>query len=120
MVRFFRTIAVVLILALASSPVLAAICATSCVSHSVMSSMHSDDMAGMKNCHESTMSKDKPQKSSHEHKPCSMGAGCQYTQVTPIESSAKYVFAPLPAVSFPSFTPSEKSVDLSPPLKPPA
>jgi hypothetical protein len=77
-------------------------------------------MAHMKNCHESKMSKDKQQKYSHDHKPCSIGAGCQYTQVTPIESSAKYVFAALPAVSFPSFTPSEKSADLSPPLKPPA
>jgi len=106
--------------ALATSPVLAAICATSCVSHSVISSMQSDVMAHMKNCHESKMSKDKQQKYSHDHKPCSIGAGCQYTQVTPIESSAKYVFAALPAVSFPSFTPSEKSADLSPPLKPPA
>lgn len=109
----------VLILVLASSPALAAICATSCASHSVMSSIHSDGMAGMKNCHEGSMSKDK-HKSSSEHKTCAMGAGCQFTQVTPIESSAKYVFATSAAILFPSFIPSEKSVDLSPPLKPPA
>ncbi|PPC93673.1 MAG: hypothetical protein CTY33_06970 [Methylotenera sp.] len=117
--KFFREIAMVLILALASSPALAAICATSCASQSIMSSMHSDSMAGMKNCHEGSMSKDK-HKSSTEHKSCAMGAGCQFTQVTPIVSPTKYVFTASAAIVFPSFVPSEKSVDLSPPLKPPA
>ncbi|PPC91439.1 MAG: hypothetical protein CTY35_13595, partial [Methylotenera sp.] len=110
--KLFRTIAMFLILALATSPALAAICATSCASHSVMSSMHSDDMAGMKNCHESSMSKDK-HKSNTQHKSCAMGAGCQFTQVTPIVSPAKYVFTASAAIAFPSFVPSEKSVDLS-------
>lgn len=117
--KFFRAIAMTLILALASSPALAAICATNCASHAIISSMHADDMAGMKNCHEGSMSKEK-QKSSNEHKSCAMGAGCQFTQVTPIQSLTKYVFAASAAVAFPSFVPSEKSVDLSPPLKPPA
>ncbi len=117
--KFFRAIAMFLILALATSPALAAICATSCASHSIMSSVHSDSMAGMKNCHKGSMSKDK-HKSSSEHKSCAMGAGCQFTQVTPTESPTKYVFAASGAISFPSFAPSEKSIDLSPPLKPPA
>ena len=117
--KFFRSIAIVLILALASSPALAAICATSCASHSIMSSMHSDDMAGMKNCHEGSMGKDK-HKPTTEHKSCAMGAGCQFTQVTPIESPTKYVFVTSAVIAFPSFVPYEKSVDLSPPLKPQA
>lgn len=117
--KSFRSIAMILILAMASSPALAAICATSCASHSVMSSMHANDMSEMKNCHEGSMGKEK-HKSSTEHKSCAMGAGCQFTQVTPIESPAKYTFAASAAIAFPSFVPSEKSVDLSPPLKPPA
>lgn len=118
--KLFRTVAVLLILVLASSPALAAICATSCASQSIMSSMHSDDMAGMKNCHEGSMGKVK-HKSSTEHKSCAMGAGCNFTQVTsPIITSQKLVFDDSVRISFPSFVPSEKSVDLSPPLKPPA
>jgi len=65
------------------------------------------------------MSKDK-HKSSNEHKSCAMGANCQSTQVPPIELATKYDFATSAVISFPSFAPSEKSVDLSPPLKPPA
>ena len=57
--KFFRSIAVVLILALATSPALAAVCATSCASQAIMSSMHPDNMSGMKNCHEASMNKDK-------------------------------------------------------------
>lgn len=117
--KMFRAIAVVLIVALASTPALAAICATSCASHSIMSTTHSDSMAGMKNCHEASMSKDK-HKSSNEHKSCAMGASCQFVQVTTIESPTKYFLAVSATASFPSFVSSEKSVDLSPPLKPPA
>lgn len=118
--KFFRAIAMVLVLALASSPALAAICATSCASQAVMSMMHPDDMSGMVNCHEGSMNKDK-NKASTEHKSCAMGAGCHFTQVTPpIDSSSKHAFADSIVISFPRFVPSEKSIDLSPPLKPPA
>lgn len=118
--KFFRSIAVLLILALATSPALAAVCATSCVSQAVMSSMHPDNMTGMKNCHEASMSKDKTQ-TSPKHKSCAMGAGCNFTQVTPsVDLSTKYVFVTSAAISFPRFVPSLKSIDLSPPLKPPA
>jgi len=109
----------VLILALATSPALAAICATSCASHSIMSSMQVDDMSGMKNCHEGSMKKDEHK--SNEHKSCAMGAGCNFTQVTsPINASQKLVFDDTVRTLFPSFVPSAKSIDLSPPLKPPA
>ena len=110
----------ILILALVSSPALAAICATSCTSQSVMSALHPSDMSGMKNCHEGSMNKDKS-KSSTEHKSCAMGAGCNFTQVTPpFDASSKSVFADMSSISFPKFVPSAKSIDLSPPLKPPA
>jgi|LNFM01.1.fsa_nt_gb hypothetical protein len=124
--RTIRAIAVFLILVLASSPALAAICATSCASQTVMSSMHLDDMSGMKNCHEVLMNKNKSKadtehKSNNDHNTCAMGAGCHFTQLTPpIDLSSKYVFTDLTSISFPRFVPSEKSIDLSPPLKPPA
>lgn len=118
--KLLRTIAVILILALASSPALAAICATSCASQAVMSALHPSDMSGMKNCHEGSMNTDK-NKSSTGHKSCAMGAGCNFTQVTPpIDALSKAVFADSISTSFPRFVPSEKSIDLSPPLKPPA
>lgn len=116
----FRAIAMVLILALASSPALAAICATSCASYSIMSSLHAGGMSEMKNCHDDTMEKSK-QNTDAKHKSCAMSAGCNFTQLTlPIVVSEKLAFDESTRVSFPSFAPSEKSVDLSPPLKPPA
>ncbi len=118
--KLFRHIAIVLILALASSPALAAVCATSCASQALMASFHSNSMSGMKNCQESSVNKDKST-SDAEHKSCEMGAGCHFTQVTPInDSSMQYAFAELSNISFPRFVPFEKSIDLSPPLKPPA
>lgn len=124
--RTIRAIAVFLILVLASSPALAAVCATSCASQTVMSSMHLDDMSGMKNCHEGVMNKNKSKadtehKSNNDHKSCAMGAGCHFTQITPpIDGSSRTLFANSSSVLFPKFVPSEKSIYLSPPLKPPA
>ena len=118
--KFFRAIAMILILVLASSPALPAICATSCASPSMMTSMHVNDMAGMKNCHEGSINKDQS-KSKAEHKSCAMGASCHFTQVTPpMNSSSKPAFVDSATVSFPRFVLSTKSIDLSPPLKPPA
>lgn len=118
--KFFRLIAVILILVLASSPALAAICATSCASQSVRSSLHVNDISGMQHCHEGSMSKD-TKKSHTEHKSCAMGAGCHFTQVVfSFDGLSKYIYADSSGASFPKFFPSEKSIDLSPPLKPPA
>jgi hypothetical protein len=108
----------ILIFALASGPTLAAVCATSCASDTVVSAMHSSEMSGMK-CHEDTQNKPSPH-SDAGHKSCVMSAGCHFSQLTPIESSAKLFFTDVNAISFPSFTTSGKSVDISPPLKPPA
>ena len=108
-----------LILVLVSSPALAAICATSCASESVMSSLH-DDMSKMQHCHEDSKSKD-TNKSDVEQKSCAMGAGCHFTQVVfPFDALSKYIYTDSSTVSFPKFVPSGKSTDLSPPLKPPA
>lgn len=110
----------ILILVLASSPALAAVCATTCASQVLISSLHSDSMAGMKNCHQSSINKDKS-KPSAENKSCTMGAGCHFTQLTsPITSSTKTILVYSTTISFPKFVPSAKSIDLSPPLKPPA
>jgi hypothetical protein len=118
--KFFRSIAWVLIFALVTTPALASICATKCASQSVLSAIQPDShMSNMAHCHDSSMKKDQS-KSDTEHKSCAMGAGCHYTQVTPVDLSLKYTFNSVTGNYFPRFTPSEKSVDLSPPLKPPA
>lgn len=118
--KFFRSIALVLIFALVTTPALASICATKCASQSILSAIQPDShMADMTHCHDSSMKKDQS-KTDTEHPSCAMGAGCHYTQVTPADLSLKYTFNTENDHSFPRFTPSEKSVDLSPPLKPPA
>lgn len=110
----------VLILALASSAAFAAICATSCASQSMMTSMHTYDMTGMKNCHKGSMDKEQ-RKSKAEHKSCAMVPSCHFTQVTPpIDASSKTVFFDSSVISFAKFVPYAKSIDISPPLKPPA
>lgn len=118
--KFFRAIAMVLILALASNPALAAVCATSYASKALISSLHSESMPVMKNCHDNSMKKDKS-KSNADHKSCTMGAGCHFTQLTsPIASSTKVILVDSTTITFPKFSPFAKSIDLSPPLKPPA
>ena len=118
--KLLREITIVLILALASSPALAAVCATSCASQVLMSSLHSDDMSGMKNCHKSSMKKD-ISTSNVEHKSCTMGAGCHFTQSTsPTAPSTMLKLVDSTPITFPKFVSSAKSIDLSPPLKPPA
>jgi hypothetical protein len=115
-----RATAMLLILVLTTSPALAAICATSCATQSVLSSLQSSDMTEMQNCHEDSMN-NKRTKSGTEHKSCAMGAACFFGQlITQIDSISKYVFADSTKSSFLKFVPFEKSIDLSPPLKPPA
>lgn len=118
--KFFRAIALVLMLALTTSPALAAICAISCASQSIMSIGQSSDIATVENCHEESMGQENHQPSTKQDR-CPMGAGCHFTQVTsPIIASQKIVFLDSNNLIFPKFVPSAKSVDLSPPLKPPA
>jgi hypothetical protein len=118
--NLFRSIAVMLILVLASTPTLAAICATSCASESAMVSLSSSDLSEMQHCHEDSKGKH-TNKPSTEHNSCVMGTTCHFTQViSEFDSLTKFVFADLTRESFPKFVPQEKSIDLSPPLKPPA
>ena len=118
--KFIRSIAMMLVLVLASSPALAAICATACAAQSAMSSLQSNDVSEMQHCHEGSMDAH-TNNSDTEHKSCAMGAACHFTQViSEADSFSKYVFADSTSTSFPKFVPFEKSIDLSPPLKPPA
>lgn len=70
-------------------------------------------------CHESAVKNDQT-KSNAEHKSCTIGIGCHFAQALPIETILKSAFSDSARVPFPRFTPSEKTIDLSPPLKPPA
>lgn len=134
--KYIRILTVYLIMTLAISPALAANCATSCTSKTVMSTVISssiatvnpDDMSAMVNCHKDLSAKDaasiypadgQHDKSDSHHQSCSM-TSCHFSQATPADTLFKHVFIAAISVSFPSFNSTEKSVDLSPPLKPPA
>ena len=118
--KHMRIIAIFLIMTLAASPALAVACGISCVStKSVMAAEKTSDMSAMTNCHEGSMNKKETQ-STTEHKSCTMGAGCHFSQVTPIDSSSHHTLIESATVSFPELASSAKSADLSPPLKPPA
>lgn len=132
--KCIRIITVFLMMTLAISPALAASCALSCTSKIVMSALSPDDMSTMKNCHKASSDKSSALKDSTpkdstrnytnqsdaNHQSCAMGAGCHFSQATPTDSSSKYAFIASTIISFPKFDSNEKSVDLSPPLKPPA
>ena len=134
--KYIRILTVYLIMTLAISPALAANCATSCTSKTVMSSLISssittvnpDDMSAMVNCHQDLSDKSAasihPTDGSHDkseshHQSCSM-AGCHFSQATPADIWFKHVLISAISASFPSFESIEKSIDLYPPLKPPA
>ncbi len=122
MMRFFRHIAAVLILVLVSSPALATICAASCASQSVMSSyaQHASNASGKAHCHESPNKQGKNTQNS-EHHFCVMGHACNFAQViSGVDSLSKYVYADTNNILFSRLAISDKSVDLPPPLKPPA
>ncbi len=124
MLRYIRLVSFLLILVIAASPAFAAVCATSCATKSIMSTVNADDMSNMPNCHQVSKEKGKStpniEHPNIEHKSCSMGAGCNFSQATPIALPAKFVHIDLPSSLFLSFDSSAKSADLTPPLKPPA
>jgi len=119
MYKYFRAISVILVLALVAGPVFASVCATSCAGKKMMAAADVTHMSSMANCHEGSMSKGKT-KSAPVEKSCNMGAGCNFSQAVSVDSSSKFTLDNISALSFPHFISSEKSVDLSPPLKPPA
>lgn len=118
--KYFRAIAVILILALAATPALAAYCATSFASSSVMTSLvNGDGGADTVHCHDDSMNK-ADAKTHSAHKPCPMGACCHFAQATAIHTLLKHNFNASNKQFFVYFTPFDNSIDLSPPLKPPA
>lgn len=116
MFRCYRLISVILILAIATGSALAANCVTSYISKSFMTTA---EMSNMPNCHMGSMKKEHSTPNV-DHKPCSMGAGCNFSQATPVDLSSKITLNDSTSISFSSFNPTEKSADLSPPIKPPA
>jgi C1A family cysteine protease len=120
--KFPRIIAAVLIMIMTSSPVLAADCAVACATGSMMTQKvaanNDSSTMSMSNCHMATHEQNK-NKTSGEHKDCAM-AGCNLAQTTPAPYSVRAFFPEQPISSYPSFDQAEASVDLSPPLKPPA
>ena len=84
-----------------------------------MAIVNAEHMSNMANCHEGSMNNAKT-KSTTEHKSCTMGAGCNFSLASQIGLSLKYVLIDLSSNAYPRFDYSEKSVVLSPPLKPPA
>ena len=122
--KFVRIITLMLILMIAFGPALASNCASSCASHNVMKLMKSQTMAKMAHCHEAknTHSDSSNQHNNMDttHQTCTMGAGCNFSQVLPVVADVKYSSLIISDIAFSKLTPLEKSVDLSPPLKPPA
>ncbi len=117
----FRSIGVMLILVLASSPLLAAICAASCASQSATSfSLNATNMDEVQHCHEGAGSKDE-NTSNTEHKSCVMGAACHFAQViSDVDPLSKYAYVDTASVLFATLASSDKSVNSAPPVKPPA
>jgi hypothetical protein len=117
-----RSIVVYLILALASSPALAAYCATACATDSINITVLVDNFCSPLSSHDNQSSETPAQsESSKEDLPCAMGAGCCHLfQATPATVSKEHVALDEVKSRFHRYTPSEKSAVLSPPLKPPA
>lgn len=125
--KFVRTISLMLVFLIAVSPALANNCMAHCATQSAISSSHvkvlTNKMSGMINCHEYEdrhFSKSSNNSADTSHKSCAMGVGCHYSQVLPVLASIKYSPVTIESTLFPKLVSTEKSLDLSPPLKPPA
>jgi hypothetical protein len=120
--KFPRIIAAVLIMIMVSSPVLAADCAVACATGSMMTQKvaanNDSSKMSMSDCHMASHEQNK-NKTPSEHKDCAM-AGCNLTQTTSAPYSVRVLFPEQPISFYPGFDQTEASVDLSPPLKPPA
>lgn len=123
--KFFRIIAAALILAMASGPALAAVCATSCVAGASSMAVAEQDSSAMvgdmaaDHCHQATPEPSKHQPGT-EHKGCTMAGGCHFSQAVPLIMTAQIPAANFSNTALPHFSPSEVCADLPPPIKPPA
>ncbi len=139
--KCLRTIASFLILVMASSPVLAAVCSISCAAGSVVlgisasvnvipsdtSAITADHcqhgMASDGKHQSSQPTSDKQASDKHqsnaEHKGCTMAGGCHFAQAT-LASPILLLSANYNSVALPPFTPFALAADIPPPIKPPA
>lgn len=139
--KYLRTIATFLILVMASSPVLAAVCSISCAAESLAANMSApanviaSDSSTMTadHCHHgvadagkhesSKLTSDNPASDKHqsnaEHKGCTMAGGCHFAQAAPI-SPILLLSVNYTSVTLPHFTPISFVADVPPPIKPPA
>ena len=127
--KFTRLIIAFLILALASAPAFAAICAVTCAADSALSAMpdssasghhHNVSAAAMDHCHMSQSGKsDTGKPSSGEHKGCMM-AGCHFSITTPLLSLQQFKSVDVASTTLPSYDSSLVFTYLPPPIKPPA
>jgi len=115
--KFSRMLAAFLILALASSSALAAVCAASCASllmQEQVLEMASSSM-DMHDCHQADSTQQQPET---EHQNCTM-AGCHFSQVV-FDNDFKHQIPDLISVLQPVFISTAISADQPPPIKPPA
>ncbi len=118
----FRIFTAVLMLLLAATPAMAAVCAIQCADYGAPAPASMHGMEAMADCHDHAAAPaanpDQADQADQNHSPCNM-AGCHFSQQVPLASP----FTNLPdgvAVAIPRLDSQAFSADLSPPLKPPA
>lgn len=115
--KLSRILAFFLILTLASSSALAAMCAASCTSLQMQQQVVELDLSGMDmhDCHQADSTQ---QQSEAEHQNCTM-AGCHFSQVV-FDNDSKHQIPDLISALQPVFISTAISADQPPPIKPPA
>lgn len=115
--KLSRILAVFLILTLASSSALTAVCAASCASLQMQQQVVELDLSGMDmhDCHQADSTQ---QQSEAEHQNCTM-AGCHFSQVV-FDNDFKHQIPDLISALQPVFISTAISADQPPPIKPPA
>lgn len=117
--KFSRILAAFLILVLASSSALAAVCAASCASLQMQERVLELESSGMDmhDCHQADSTQQQQQPET-EHQNCTM-AGCHFSQVV-FDTSFKHQIPELISALQPVFISTAISADQPPPIKPPA
>lgn len=109
--KLTRLLAFALMLLIATTPAVAAVCALQCAGEEVQAAMM--DMPG---CHEHEQNTDQ---SDQQHKHCNM-AGCHFSPVALPDMKSQHDFLFPAESSFLRYHPSAFSAELAPPIKPPA
>jgi hypothetical protein len=117
--KLVRIIASILIMAMVSSPVLAAVCSSSCVYQEAAFNMAEvPDMGGMDMSHCEQHKDD--QKQAPSDIPHSSMAGCHFVVAAQMSSVPSIATPDFSIVVPPDFISTAISADTSPPIKPPA